>query len=195
MKDGELHVGSNGLEWVDTDTGAVVNHDPEWVKLIDSTGGVRHRNWGAIYRKIRELTNTSRPGYLWHEAVDFDPLTRRWLFLPRKASQQRYHPLSDEHMGTNILVIASEDFESFKVVNVGDVTPDFGFTAVRKLPRTQTHGRVIDDLYMALKVREVGDETKTVVAVFDTAGQFYSEPQWISTGEQDRYKYEGLELV
>ena len=202
VKDGELIIGSTGTEWVDTASGAVLNRDPEWVKVIGRDGAVTHRDWGPVYRQLRLLTNTTAPGYMWHEAVDFDPEARRWVFLPRKASTgQRYHPLTDEQMGANKLIRCSEDFGECGVVEVGDKQPDFGFTAVRKLPGSfesaarggpdATGGK--KQLYLALKAREVGDETATVLAVFDGDGRFYSSPQWIPTG--DAFKYEGLELV
>lgn len=47
--------------------------------------------------------------------------------------------------GTNLLIIASEDFSEVIVKRVGPLDPEYGFTAVRKLPGT--------DLYVALKVR------------------------------------------
>jgi hypothetical protein len=33
---------------------------------------------------LRKATNTTFPGYLSHEAVVFNPYSRKWIFLPRK---------------------------------------------------------------------------------------------------------------
>ena len=77
-------------------------------------------DWGPVYAALRKATNTTFPGYLWHEAVVWDGRTRKWLFLPRKASPAlRYHPDSDERMGTNLLVTASENFADIEVKRIG----------------------------------------------------------------------------
>ena len=126
------------------------------------------------------------PGYLWHEAVHWDPLGRRWIFLPRKASSRiPYTPADDERQGSNLLIVSSEHFQHMRVIEVGPLEPEWGFTAVRKLPGSK-------DTFMALKVREVGDETSTKLCVFDLQGQFLTDPPFIEV--DGKIKYEGLEF-
>ena len=43
-----------------------------------------------MYQALRKASNTSYPGYLWHEAVHWDARNRRWIILPRKESQTEY---------------------------------------------------------------------------------------------------------
>lgn len=114
VKDGLLFIGSIGLEWIEN--GKIKHRNPEWVKTISADGTIENINWHPIYLALRSATNTTRPGYLWHEAVHWDPRTRRWLFLPRKASEDTmYHPKTDETMGTDLIVLANEDFTHIDV--------------------------------------------------------------------------------
>ena len=127
-----------------------------------------------------------QPGYMWHEADHWDPRTRRWIFLPRKVSQSVLHdPHTDELMGSNIFIVASEDFTTIDVRTVdGGGGNDRGFTAVRKVPGTAND-------FAALSVREVGDHTATWMVVFDiTDGRVLLEDV-----VADGVKYEGLEFL
>ena len=51
-----------------------------------------------------------------HQAVHWDAYTRRWVFLPRKATvNTKYDPRTDETQGTNFLIVASENFGDIQV--------------------------------------------------------------------------------
>lgn len=39
------------------------------------------------------------------------------MFLPRRASPSRYNENDDEHRGTNVMLEATEGFESIKVIS------------------------------------------------------------------------------
>jgi hypothetical protein len=109
------------------------------------------------------------------------------LIYPTGGSiQQGYHPVTDELMGTNLLIIANEDFSSIEVRRVGELEADRGFTAVRKVPG-------LPDTYMALKVLEQGDVAKTWICVFDLDGYMYLDPPMQLVSEH--IKFEGLEFV
>jgi Apyrase len=118
VKDGELIMGSIGKDWV-SDTGSILHKNPEWVKIMDASGRIRSENWGFGFDRLREVTNTTTPGYLWHEAVEWDPVHRVWAFLPRKenlkANNLVYNPEADETLGTNLLLMVSEDFRDVQV--------------------------------------------------------------------------------
>jgi soluble calcium-activated nucleotidase 1 len=114
VKDGLLFIGSFGLEWIEK--GKIKHRNPEWVKTISTDGTIENINWHPIYQAIRSATNTTFPGYLWHEAVHWDPRSRLWVMLPRKASTSTiYSPKTDETMGANLIVLCSEDFTDIQV--------------------------------------------------------------------------------
>lgn len=200
VKDGLLWVGSTGKEWTNLATGHVEHRNPEWVKAIDGNGRIENYDWGVVYQVLRTKANASWPGYMWHEAVHWDPIERVWVFLPRKVSHgEPYAELADERKGSNLLLIASEDFSEVTVRTLGEVEPAFGFSALRKLPGTR-------GLYAALKTAEYTDRdtgrrvTRTKMSVFDLNGEFYmsgdgssSSSPWVLVDEQ--YKYEGLDFL
>jgi soluble calcium-activated nucleotidase 1 len=185
VKDGLLWLGSTGKEWT-TLSGAVAHRNPEWVKSIDRNGRIENFDWGPIYQSMRTATNTSFPGYLWHEAVHFDQLHRRWIFLPRKESREMYHPDRDERKGTNLLITTAEDFSDMQISRLGPKEDDYGFSAIRKIPGT-------NDLFVALKVREVNGSTATKMTVFDLDGNFHIHPSFVEV--DNNMKFEGLAFL
>lgn len=151
-----LVVGSVGKSYMDPETGEFYDRNSEWIKTLDTRGGIHNADWGHVYSALRTAANVSGPGYLWHEAVEWDALSQRWLFLPRKRGlRSAYHPERDETMGTNVLLLADERFQTIVARTVGPLEPEFGFSALRRVPGQR-------DAFMALKVKEVGDEVRTV---------------------------------
>lgn len=186
VKDGLLYIGSIGKEWtvVAENKSHVLHRNSEWIKTIDRNGKIENINLGPVYQAVRTATNTSWPGYLIHEAVHFNKITRRWMFLPRKESKNMYNPTSDEYQGTNLLITTTEDFSDIKVSRIGPLEREYGFTSVRQLE---------EDLFVALKVREVNGETATKMAVFAINGTMYMDPSFVNV---DKYKkFEGLEMI
>lgn len=185
VKDNLMWVGSVGMEHIDS-AGQLISRTSEWVKSIDGHGRIDNLNWGPIFQSLRTATNTSYPGYLWHEAVTFDSLSRQWIFLPRKASVGLpYDEVADRRRGTNLLLIASESFDNIQVRRIGPLEPDYGFTAVRKVPGTR-------HIYAALKVREDASVQHTKLCVFDLDGRLYLDHGFTDIGH---VKYEGLEFI
>jgi len=124
VKDGYLFVGSMGREWTDDD-GSVVHRDAQWVKRIDSSWHVQSLDWGQRFEALRAAVDAKLPGYLWHEAIIWDEGLARWIVLPRKESRETYSPTADETRGTNLLLLANEDFsviETLRVLEVGKRT-------------------------------------------------------------------------
>ena len=185
VKDGLLYIGSIGKEWtiVADNKSHVLHRNSEWVKTIDWAGRIENINWGPVYQAVRTATNTSWPGYLIHEAVHFNKITRRWMFLPRKESKTMYNPAADEYQGTNLLITMAEDFSDIRQSRIGPLEREYGFTSIRQISK---------DLFVALKVREVNGETATKLAVFAINGTLYTDPPFVSV---DQYKkFEGLEI-
>ena len=185
VKDDLVWIGSNGKEWTDANTGELVHTNTMWIKTIDANGRISNINWSMIYLALRTATNSTYPGYLWHEAVHWDPRTKHWIILPRKQSYTHYTPEDDEIRGTNLLIIANEDFTDIKVKNIGPKEPEYGFSALRKVPGT-------NDLYLALKVKEVNFTTRSKICLFDLNGEMYFDPPFLNVGDE---KYEGLEFL
>ena len=182
VKGGLLWVGSTGKEWTTAD-GAVLHRNNQWVKTIDRNGRISNHDWRPQYAALRRAANATFPGYLWHEAVCWDAAIARWIFLPRKASHGApYHPIGDERMGTNLLLLAAEDFSHIEVRRLGPVEPEYGFSALRKFPGSR-------GLYIAVKVREVGAETSSKLVVFDLDGRIYLDLPFADD------KYEGVEFL
>ena len=130
------------------------------------------------------------------------------MIMPRKASTDTpYSPKADEVLGSNLLLVASEDWSDVSVRRVGAVEPLYGFTAVRQLPGVFTAPSSDDGgspterekrhLFVALKTKEVETEeegvvTHTKLAVFDLDGNFYTDPPFLHVSDD---KYEGIEFV
>lgn len=187
VKDGVLWVGSFGSPWIDTATNETLHHNPMWVKTINSNGRIENYNWIPVYKALKTAAGCTTNGYLWHEAVHWDSIHRCWIILPRKASvDDMYSVKGDETRGSNILLIASEDFTTIDVKTVGPLEREWGFSSVRKLPGT-------NDTYTALKVKEVNGETKTKLTVFNLRGDILVDSIFIDVN--DEIKYEGIEFL
>ena len=112
--------------------------------------------------------------------------SRLWIFLPRKSSESvPYTPKSDEVQGSNLLLVANEDFSEINVRTVGDIEPEYGFSSLRKLPGTA-------QTYVAIKVKELSDPpvTQSKVVIFDLDGKVHSVTPIPGT-----FKFEGIEFV
>mmetsp|Transcript_43170 Transcript_43170/g.120062 ORF Transcript_43170/g.120062 Transcript_43170/m.120062 type:complete len:242 (-) Transcript_43170:66-791(-) len=185
IKEDKIWLGSIGFEWYGAD-GEILHRHAEWVKLIDSRGGIRNLDWHPVYQTIRSATNTTLPGFLWHEAVEWEPLNRLWVMLPRFASTTtRYTPGIEHESTSDLLIVADESFMSIKVVRLQHHDPRFGFTSVRRLPGSHR-------LFMALRVQEEDGQHRTQAAIIDLDGEFYMEPPYVEVGSR---KYEGLAFL
>lgn len=185
IKGDTIWLGSIGFEWYGAD-GEVVHRNAEWVKLIDTHGHIRNLNWHPVYQAIRSATNTTGPGYLWHEAIEWVPHSRIWVMLPRFGSNtSRYRPGMEHSDTSNLLIVADEGFEDIRVRRLDNHDAAYGFTSVRRLPGSHT-------LFMVLRVSEIGEEHRTQAAIIDLEGNFYTDPPYIEVGAR---KFEGLAFL
>jgi len=182
VKDDQLIVGSTGKEWT-TPTGEVLNHDPTWIKIIDPSGRVTASEWMHAYSKMRQVTETEFPGYLIHEAVTWNPMTRKWYILPRRVSKEVYNDELDERRGSNVVIVANEDLNVMERHYVGDLIPSHGFSSVKFLP-----GRY--DTLVALKSEEESGRTATYIMMFNVDGRILLPETKIGD-----LKLEGLEIL
>jgi soluble calcium-activated nucleotidase 1 len=177
----KMYVGSIGKEWVVN--GTTIHNNCVDVKTLSKVSNTWDSlNWTTTYEKLRVMTNYTFPGYLQHEAVFWDPDTKNWMFLPRKASTDPYDVTMDETKGTN-LMIEMDPFQTLVGIQKwGPLEVEWGFTSLKKLPRS--------DVYIATKVREIDDETQSKIGLFTHNGTIIGE--WFDLGSP---KFEGLEVV
>lgn len=109
---------------------------------------------------------------------------KKWFFLPRRASKERYNEKADEKMGTNLMFIADDRFQDISVRNIGIVVPTHGFSSFKFVPGTE------DTVIVALKSEEDNGKIASYILVFDINGALIF-PEF-KIGD---IKYEGIEFV
>jgi soluble calcium-activated nucleotidase 1 len=183
VKDGELYMGSVGKEFTDND-GNVIGDGNLWVAVMDSAGDVRHEDWTANFAAVRKALGCEWPGYVVHEAIEWSPARRQWFVLPRRVSREPYNDMEDEKRGSNKVVVASEDFSSIEVREIGTVTPLRGFSSFKFVPRSD------DAVIVAIKSVEVEVEQRqtSFITVFDVDGNVLMEETEIPGAK----KFEGV---
>jgi len=183
VKEEHLWVGGLGKEWTNAE-GEFVNDNPQFVKKISPSGEVAHLNWRVNYQKISSEMGIHFPGYVIHESGGWSKTLNSWMFLPRRASKEKYNDKTDERKGTNMLVLASDDFSNIKVSTVGQIEPTHGFSSFKWIPGTH------DKLVVALKSEEVEGKTASYIMVFDTEGNILLPETKVGD-----HKYEGIEFI
>lgn len=183
VKDSSLYIGSIGKEYVQDNV--IVNHHGEWIKTIDISGKIEHHDWTDIYNNMRKATGASFPGYLIHEAAGWSQQFNQWVFLPRRHSTDPYDDALDERKGTNIGIIADENFKIIKTIKVGRLDPVLGVSSFKFVPFRENH-------IIVLKTEENGERIRTIVFVFDIVnGIMLSDEVEVS----DTIKFEGIEFI
>ncbi|EDV28288.1 uncharacterized protein TRIADDRAFT_21256 [Trichoplax adhaerens] len=183
IKDDHLIVGGFGKEWT-SKTGEVLNVNPQYIKRINKDGGMKHINWVKRYEKVKSSLGITSPGYVIHEAVVWSNIHRKWFFLPRRASHNKYDDVKDERRGTNTLISCTENFESCRVKHIGVLNPLLGYSAMRFIPGTS------DNWIIALKTVENKGKVATFVTVFSINGTVILHDQ-----DVDNKKFEGIEFI
>lgn len=156
----------------------------EWVKMLDRHYGVRSVDWSDRYQRIRDAVGVGPDGYVIHEAAEWHPYRREWLFFPRKISNAPFDEAVDEReCGANMLIIASEDFSEIRTLRVGDCIPERGISSFKVLPGHP-------DECIGLKSVEIGGRTESYLFCFNLDGEVLQEDIFIGN-----YKCEGLEIL
>ncbi|ETV70339.1 hypothetical protein H257_14030 [Aphanomyces astaci] len=184
-KDGELYMGSTGKEFI---TGNDVDNTHNmWVSILSKDGVLRFEDWTDNFAKVREFVGCGYPGYLIHEAIEWSAVHRKWFILPRRVSKDAYDETADEQRGSNVMIVASEDFSRLEVRTVGPITPERGFSSFKFVPSTQ------DSVIVALKSVEI-EATKSqssYVTVFTVDGDVLLP----ETPLPGTFKYEGVAFL
>ncbi|XP_076163305.1 apyrase-like [Ptiloglossa arizonensis] len=183
VKDEYLYVGSSGKEWT-THSGEFKNNNPLWIKIISPRGEIHSLNWISNYEQLRRAIDIEYPGYMIHESGTWSDIHKRWFFLPRRCSYERYNGTKDELMSCNVLLIADENFVDIEVVKIGNLTPMRGFSSFKFIPGSQ------DSVIVALKTEEYRGQTATYIMAFTIQGVILmSEIKVVDK------KFEGLEFI
>uniref|UniRef100_U5EG83 Apyrase n=1 Tax=Corethrella appendiculata TaxID=1370023 RepID=U5EG83_9DIPT len=188
VKDRILYVGSMGKEWT-TSSGEFENINPMYVKAVNVHGEVQHINWEANYKKLRSAIDIQWPGYMIHESGVWSDDNKRWYFLPRRCSKDRYNETKDEFMGCNVLLSADENFTNVDVLEIKSKTTQrqatHGYASFKFLPGTK------DEVIIALSTEELNGKTSSFISAFTIKGEILFEEEKIPTN----YKYEGFEFI
>lgn len=186
VKDQVLYVGSMGKEWT-TSAGDFETSDPMYVKAVTVHGEVYHLNWINNYKAIRKAIGIEWPGYMIHESGAWSDVHRRWFFLPRRCSRERYNETRDEHMGCNFLISNDEAFQNIRAIELkrNGVPSTHGYSSFKFLPTTN------DEIIIALSTEELNGKTSTFISAFTVEGEELMPETQIPTN----YKYEGFEFI
>ncbi|XP_065184606.1 soluble calcium-activated nucleotidase 1-like [Sycon ciliatum] len=183
VKDGDLYVGGLGKDWT-TGDGVLLNKNPKWVKIISPNGAVRHENWTLRYEALQAAAGIRWPGYIIHESAVWSKIHRRWYFLPRRSSNERYNEKEDERRGTNLMISCRDDFTDIQVSHLGDLNPTHGFSSFKFVPGTH------DEVIVALKSEEFGETLASYIVAFNINGRKLMPEKKFAEA-----KFEGLEFL
>eukprot|EP00915_Cephaloidophora_sp_WS-2016_P007843 GHVH01010847.1.p1 GENE.GHVH01010847.1~~GHVH01010847.1.p1 ORF type:complete len:412 (+),score=79.89 GHVH01010847.1:146-1381(+) len=193
VKDNAMWLGSFGKEYTLSD-GSIKNEWPLWVAAITKNHEVKRKNWTPIYSRLREITDSSFPGYMIHEAVEWSAYHRKWFILPRRWSREEYDAETDNEKGTNKLIQCNESFLDCSVKIIGHSPtihhPRRGYSSVKILPATR------DSILITLKSEEedaIGNKgaMNTYVQIVDTEGNILLDDQKLPF----EGKFEGIVVV
>eukprot|EP01128_Nolandella_sp_AFSM9_P009246 TRINITY_DN5866_c0_g1_i1.p1 TRINITY_DN5866_c0_g1~~TRINITY_DN5866_c0_g1_i1.p1 ORF type:complete len:364 (-),score=75.65 TRINITY_DN5866_c0_g1_i1:95-1162(-) len=189
VKDGKLWMGSIGKEWTTVD-GTPLHNDLYWVKEVDEHGSLIPHNWLREYEAVRAAAGAQSPGYLVHEAINWDSVNSRWVFLPRRVSTEKYSVDQEALQGSNTIIITDPQFSSSEVKQIGSLLPSRGFSSFKFVPFR--HNEVI-----ALKTFETDDFAMSYITVLDIeSGQVLLDDTLIPADHSGtHYKFEGVEFV
>lgn len=185
VKNQMLYVGSMGKEWT-TSHGEFENENPMFVKIISPGGEVRSVDWSFNYKVLREESmGIVWPGYMIHESGVWSDIHKKWFFLPRRCSKNKYNETRDEHMGCNLLISADDRFSKIETITLENKEPTHGFSSFKFIPGCE------DKYILAIKSEELNGKTSTFITVFDIEGKTLYPDQRIPTD----FKYEGIEFI
>ena len=195
VKNGELYMGSMGKEFTNPD-GSIANTNNLWISVLNANGEIRREDWVSKYNFVREKLGAASPGYLIHEAINWSPHMKKWVFAPRRVSSQPYDDVLDEKRGSNKVVLVNESFTDAKVVEVKMANKDglHGFSSFAFVPNTD------DRHVLALRSVEedcAGDDLdvckqRSYFVIFDVlTGEVLMDEVQID----EPLKYEGVEFV
>ncbi|MFH4981598.1 hypothetical protein AB6A40_008307 [Gnathostoma spinigerum] len=184
VKDGNLWVGGHGVTYWGKNNER--NDNNMWVKVITKDGAKASIDWSKNYAKVKEAVGIKDPGYITYEAVQWVPQLRKWFMIPRKESTVKYSDEIDEKAGSNLFIMASENFKEITVKRIGKKVPELGVSAFQIIPGTS-------NLMIALiKSKEVNGKSEgTFLSIYDWNSERVFLEDYRLPGDM---KYEGLHI-
>ncbi|XP_059617988.1 apyrase-like [Phlebotomus argentipes] len=182
VKDDHIYVGSNARENF-LNTGEIENRNNFYVKKVNKDGKVIHENWFEHYDKIRNSLEMPFPGFIVHEACVWSPINNQWIFLPRKCTPQSIFNVTEDYIGCNKIIFASEDFSTITHVDIqaNPQPPERGFSSFKFLPDSD------ETIIVGLTTVETPEAVTTSIIAIDLEGRvLFPETKIIDD------KYEGL---
>ena len=179
VKDDILYVGSTGKPWLNDEGGKVMHTNRLWIKSVTLEGKIEHHSWVHVYEKILNVTGMQ---FIVHEAVNWNPIDRRWYFLPRRMSKEEWSMKTDG-VGSFVMISCSEEFEDWKVWELGKYQPGHGYSSFKFVPFREHE-------IIALKTVEDGDNVHTDFEVIDT-----EKGKVLLHERLGLIKFEGIEFV
>lgn len=197
VKDGNLYVGSMGKEYTRPD-GSIANKNNLWIAIVNPHGEITRVDWSDQYEYVRLALGAKSPGYVIHEAVLWSPHLRKWVFLPRRVSSEKYDENEDERKGTNLIAIVDEHFSKpVEIVHIDmkHVDPLHGFSTFAFVPGTKDEH--------AIAIRSVEEDCVDATPDSPCKQRSYIIVFEVSTGKvlMDEHrvdmdvKFEGIEFV
>jgi len=183
IKDDELWIGGHGVHKYNK-SGVIVSSKDRFIKKISPTGEVKHLDWSENFDKMANALGVQNPGYVTHEAAGWSDTLQKWIFTPRKINKEKYSDASDAQSGSNVMLIADEQFNEIEVVHIGSPTPNEGFSGFKFVPGTN------DQFIIALKTEETDDNVKSFILAFDLKGNLL-----LNETEFADVKYEAVEFL
>nr|ABI20147.1 35.8 kDa salivary protein [Phlebotomus duboscqi] len=182
-KGDKMYVGSTGISWSDS-TGKL-NSNSLWIKEINQDGKVLSSNWKEYYDKMKSAMNMPK-GFIWHEAVNWSKKKNQWVLLPRKCSELPFDTETEETIGCNKIIIASENFQKINSIDIKGTPfdPAAGFSSFKFLPDSD------DQILIALKTIEKNGKTATYLTVIDITGKVLMSDKIVN-----KDKFEGIVLL
>lgn len=120
-----------------------------------------------------------------HESGVWSDRHKKWYFLPRRASKEKYDDKADEKRATNTLIVCDETFSTIEIISpFGPLSPTHGFSSFKFIPNTN------DELILAVRSEEDDGVTASYLTVMDLRGNVLVRE--ILLGD---YKYEGVEFI
>lgn len=197
VKDDKLLIGGHGRPYTAPGDGSrIISTNPTWIKVVDSKFRVSHEDWGSKYEFVAKAVDVTFPGYLMHEAVIWSKKMKKWVFLPRRKSEESFDPAQNERKGTNVVIVVDENFTESSVIEIEglqDTTGLKGFSSAKFVPGKH------DQWIAAIRTIEIDNSaatkherrTESYISVFDlSSGKMILEEEKFS-----EKKFEGLAFL
>jgi len=182
VKDNHLWIGSLGT-FVDKDGNE--EFDKRCVRKVNSDGQITIIDWTDNYEKLSKAVDVDlKNGFVVHEAVAWSDVLSKWIFTPRRVSQEKFNKTTIEETGSNQAIFADDQFNEIETAELGELVAASGFTSVKFIPGY--------NMILTLKAGTDEDSGKvgSTLSVYDLEGKEIMKPTFVAEGV-----YSGVEFL